>query len=99
MVARSDYGYRLMGFAISRSGGGFYDTTSDQHDYLYLAEAYRWHGDWLRVAASEDASYGDYRLQQKYAFVKKTYGGVEFNGSLGDHDDESWITVRTRRIA
>jgi hypothetical protein len=89
MVDEGPWGKRLMGFVISNSGNGFYDTTQDQHNYLYLAEAYRWHGDWLRRAVARDAAYGDTRLQVKYAFVKATYDGVEFNGELGNEDDET----------
>jgi hypothetical protein len=89
MVAEPDFGYRLMGFVISRAGNGFYDITSDQHNYLYFAEAYRWHADTLREEMQRDSQYGDSRLKQKYAFLKRTYGGVEFNGAIGNSDDES----------
>ena len=89
MVDEGGWGKRLMGFSISNSGNGFYDTTSDEHNYLYFAEAYRWHGDWLRRAVARDAAYGDTRMQSKYAYVKATYDGVEFNGELGNDDDET----------
>lgn len=89
MVDEGGWGKRLMGFVMSVSGNGFYDTTQDEHNYLYFAEAYRWHGTWLRRAVARDKAYGDTRLETKYAFVKATYDGVEFNGELGNEDDET----------